>query len=62
MGNNMHVNTEHKAKEIMKSFLSAFSKKINLRIRMMQFYDQSKPKNDLLNLILYSDTCPKEVH
>ena len=44
MGNNMHVNTEHKAKEIMKSFLSAFSKKINLRIRMKQFYDQSKPK------------------
>lgn len=41
MHNPQYDKIEGNAKDIVRSFLAAFSKKANMRIKMIQFYDNS---------------------
>lgn len=41
MHNPQYEKVEGHAKDIVRNFLAAFSKKANMRIKMIQFYDNS---------------------
>lgn len=41
MQNSLNDKYESLSKDIIRNFLSAFSKKANMRIKMIQFYDNS---------------------